>query len=139
MLIDEGAARQVQVTLADEFSVDEHGALAAHLYAFYAEHNQANPSLFLNSLEDRELLKLATALMMEADLLDRRPDRVDALIREYIHCIRVYHLQVEAKRYERQMIDCGNRGDMEGMKAAIDEMNRVKSIIQSLESAQAEI
>ncbi|TCP53336.1 DNA primase [Tumebacillus sp. BK434] len=139
MLIDEGVARQVQYALADEFSVDEHGALAAHLFAYYAEHTQADPSLFIGGLEDRELLRLATALAMEADHLDRRSDRVDALVREYIHRIKVYHLQLEMKRYERQMIDCGNRGDTEGMRAAYDEMNRVQSMIQSLENAQAEI
>ncbi len=139
MLIQEGVARQVQYELADEFSVDEHGALAAHLYAFYAEHQQADPSLFISGIEDRELLQLATALMMEADLLDLRPDRVNALVREYVHRIKVYHLQVEMKRYERQMIDCGNRGDTEGMQAAYDEMNRIKSNIQSLDNAQADI
>jgi DNA primase len=135
MLIDEGVARQVQDTLADEFSVDEHGALAAHLYAFYAEHDQASPDLFVNGLEDRELVKLATSLAIKADELDRRP----GLVEEYIKTIRLHSLDLESRKMMQQLIDCGNRGDLEGMRVARDEMERIKTYISALKNAHAEI
>lgn len=131
MLIDEGVARQVQDELADEFSVDEHLALAAHLYAFYAEHEGADPQRFLTGLEDRELVKLATTLLLKVDELDRRPEFVD----EYIQRIRVYHLERELKRFEHQYIECGNRMDWAGMRAASDEVKRIKSLIHALKNA----
>jgi len=134
MLIDEGVARQVQDAVADEFSVDEHGALAAHLYMFYAEHDVAQPERMISVLEDRELVKLATSLVMKADELDRRPGLVD----EYIRTIKVHHLEQAAKRYERQMIDCGSRGDLEGMRACLAEVNHIKSLISALKSANGE-
>jgi DNA primase len=130
MLIDEGVARQVQEALADEFSVDEHGALATYLYAFYAEHDQAAPERFISTLEDRELVKLASMLLMKADELDQRP----GLVEEYIRTIRVNQLEKQAKRCEQEMIDRGNRGDLEGMRLARDEMNSIKSYISALKS-----
>lgn len=130
MLIDEGVARQVQEALADEFSVDEHGALAIYLYAFYAEHDQALPEQFISTLEDRELVKLASTLLMKADELDMRP----GLVEEYIRTIRVNQLEKQAKRYEQELIDCGNRGDLAGMRVARDEMNHIKSYISALKS-----
>jgi len=130
MLIDEGVARQVQEALADEFSVDEHGALATYLYAFYAEHDQAAPERFISTLEDRELVKLASMLLMKADELDQRPGLID----EYIRTIRVNQLEKQAKRCEQEMIDRGNRGDLEGMRLARDEMNSIKSYISALKS-----
>jgi DNA primase len=134
MLIDEGVSRQVQETLADDFSVDEHGALAAYLYMFYAEHERAHPDLFLSTLQDRELAKLATTLLLKADELDRRPGLVD----EYIRTIRVYHLEQEKKRFERQMIDLGSRGDLAGMRAARAEMEHIQTLISALRRSQAE-
>ncbi|MGB8955523.1 MAG: hypothetical protein WCC10_09120, partial [Tumebacillaceae bacterium] len=135
MLIDEGVARQVQEALADEFSVDEHGALAAHLYGFYVEHDTAAPELFISMLEDRELVKLATSLFMQADDLDRRPGLVD----EYIRSIKVFLLEREAKRFELQKIQCGERRDLEGMRAAYDEEMRIKALISTLQNERPEI
>ncbi|MGZ4030597.1 MAG: DNA primase [Tumebacillaceae bacterium] len=135
MLIDEGVARQVQETLADEFSVDEHGALAAHLYAFYAEHDQASPDLFVNGLDDRELVKLATSLAMKADQLDRRP----GLVELYIQTIRKHYLELEYKRMEQNMIHLGSIRDLEGMRGARAEMERIKTYISALKNAHAEI
>ncbi|MBL0388337.1 DNA primase [Tumebacillus sp. ITR2] len=130
MLIDEGVARQVQDELADEFSVDEHLALAAHLYAYYAEHEQADPQKFLTGLEDRDLIKLTTQLLFKVDELDRRPEFVD----EYIQRIRVFHLERELKRFDLASVECGNRGDWEGMLTARAEMERIKSSISALKN-----
>ncbi|WP_109690381.1 DNA primase [Tumebacillus permanentifrigoris] len=131
MLIDEGVARQVQDELADEFSVDEHMVLAAHLYAFYAEHERAQPQLFISGLEDRELVKLTTTLLLKADELDRRPEFVE----EYIQRIRVFQLERELKRFEHQYIECGNRMDWEGMRVASDEVKRIQALISALKNA----
>jgi len=134
MLIDDGVARQVQNTLADEFSVDEHVALAAHLYAFYAEEETADPETFIARLLDPDLVKIASSLVMEteAEIFDRRADLV---VQPIIRSLQVHRLTVEAKRYEQQMIDCGNRGDLEGMGQANAEVKRIKSLISTLENA----
>jgi hypothetical protein len=39
----------------------------------------------------------------------------------------------------QQLIDCGNRGDLEGMRVARDEMERIKTYISALKNAHAEI
>ena len=135
MLIDEGVARQVQEQLGDEFSIDEHGALAAHLYAFYLERDEAAPQQFINSLDDPILIKLATSLLLEADTLDRRSGLVDS----YIRSIKLFSLEREAKRFELLAIQCGDRGDLEGMRVAYAEEIRIKALISTLQSEKPEI
>jgi DNA primase len=134
MLMHEGVARQVQESLADEFSVDEHIALLAHLYAFYAEHERADPQLFVSRLDDRELTGLATALLIEAEAEDfeNRPEFVEKLVHEYILTIRKEHFNRELKRYQQLEIDCGNRGDWAGMRAAREEFTSIKAYISAL-------
>lgn len=64
MLRDKQVAEKVQRKVGSQFNVDEHGALAAYLYAFYAEGNQADTSLFLAYLDDAQLSSLVTELSM---------------------------------------------------------------------------
>src|SRR5690606_4915039 len=52
MLKDKYVANRVQAKIGSRFNIDEHGALAANLYAYYAEENQADLSLFLTYLND---------------------------------------------------------------------------------------
>lgn len=109
--------------------------MAAHLYGFYLEHDTAAPELFISMLEDRELVKLATSLLMQADDLDRRPGLID----EYIRSIKVFQLEREAKRFELQKIQSGERRDLEGMRAAFDEEMRIKALISTLQNAKTEL
>ncbi|MCX7570840.1 DNA primase [Tumebacillus sp. DT12] len=137
MLIDEGVARQVQDTLADEFSVDEHGALLAHLYAFYAEQEHADPQRFIGRLDDRELVRLATSLVMESESegFERRPEYVERIVSEQILLLQKHHLEREVKRYDQLAIDCGNRGDWAGMRVALEEKSRIETYIAALTHA----
>lgn len=46
MLLDPGAARQVEEVVADEFCVESHAVLAAHLYRYYGDGGAADPTAF---------------------------------------------------------------------------------------------
>ncbi|WP_088103386.1 DNA primase [Halalkalibacter urbisdiaboli] len=64
MMKDVEIAERVQERIGGNFNIDEHHALAAHLFAFYGEGNQPNPSQFIQRLHDEPLIKLASELAM---------------------------------------------------------------------------
>jgi DNA primase len=64
MMLHSYIARLVQNQLGDGFNVDEYGALAAYLYAYYAEHETADSNRFIHGLQDERLIRLATSLLM---------------------------------------------------------------------------
>jgi DNA primase len=126
MLIDKGVARQVQETLVDEFSVDEHAALAIHLYHFYGENEKPNPALFVAGLEDPDLIRLASELAMEAEHLDRRP----GLVEEYIQCIRRYPLEKRLKEIPQEMEEALHKGDFSRLRALQQEQLQLRAVLR---------
>lgn len=65
MLEDRDVALYVQERLADRFNVEAHAAIAAYLYAYYAEGNEPDASRFIAGLDDRRLMDVAGALVFE--------------------------------------------------------------------------
>ncbi|WP_282198002.1 DNA primase [Collibacillus ludicampi] len=126
MLIDEGAARQVQETLVDEFSVDEHAALAIHLYHFYGENEKPNPALFIAQLDDPVLIQLASELVVEAENLDMRP----GLVEEYIQCIRRYPFEKRLKEIPREMEEALRNGDYALLRALQQEQLQLRAVLR---------
>lgn len=64
MMRDIEIAEQVQERIGGAFNVDEHHAIAAYLFAYYGEGNEADPSQFVNRLEDPDLMRVASELAM---------------------------------------------------------------------------
>lgn len=64
MLQDEDAARYVGEHLGDQFNIKEHAAIAAYLYAYYAQGKQPDTSQFLSSLQDEALEKTVSSIAM---------------------------------------------------------------------------
>ncbi|WP_202080669.1 DNA primase [Caldalkalibacillus salinus] len=105
MLQSAEVAHNVREEVGSDFNIDEHSALAAYLYAFYAEGHEPDIQMFLSKLEDPELIQLATQL----SILSIEPDPSDQVIRDYIKEILTYpfHLRLKEKedfkrRLERQ-------------------------------------
>lgn len=95
----------VQEELADQFNVDVHIALAAHIYSYYSKHEEANISHFIAMIEDDELQGIASAISM----LDIDHNSDLAIIKDYINYIKNVHMnkqllaekRLEMKRAER--------------------------------------
>ncbi len=64
MLQDRQAADYVAARLGDEFNTPEHAAIAAYLYAFYAQDREPDSSRFISSLQDEKLEKIVSAIAM---------------------------------------------------------------------------
>jgi len=72
MLADREVAVAVERRVGSDFHVPEHAALAACLYTFYAQGNEPDAGLFLASLEDEGLERLASEIALEDPPYDDR-------------------------------------------------------------------
>ncbi len=125
MLLDAAVAKQVENSLAAEFSLPIHSALQAYLFTFYADHEQADPELFLSTVDDPEVLQFATRLLHHA------PETVDAgrvskAIRDCIQCVIAYGVELELANVSAQLKQASERGDVAGMKAMEAELWRLQ-------------
>ncbi|MEK0313024.1 DNA primase [Cohnella sp. 56] len=64
MLLDAETAGIVQERLGDRFQVEDHAAIAAYLYAYYAMGNQPDIGRFTANLQDDRLERAATAIAL---------------------------------------------------------------------------
>jgi DNA primase len=83
MFRDREMAQSVHDRLGDAFNVENHAALAAYLYAYYAEGYDPDASRFIATLHDEELERAAISILM----MDNVPDLDELIMNEYIQVI----------------------------------------------------
>jgi DNA primase len=106
MIQDPEAAAYVGERLGEEFNIDDHAAIAAYLYAYYAQGKPPGISRFLSSLQDDRLEKTATAISMMDTPPDWNTQVLDDCIREVGN---TRATRMEQKREE--MIQAEKSGD----------------------------
>lgn len=111
MLIDPGVVRQVKQAIADEFSVEEHAALAVFLYRYYESHDEANPAHFISLLDDDRLIRIASELALEAESIDRRPE----LAEEQLLLLQKHRRNQRRQQIARELEEAARRQDFETM------------------------
>lgn len=103
MLQNDGVAEQVQKRLGATFNIDEYQAIAAHLYSYYNEGFEPDPSFFIERLEDENLKRIATELAMMTindELLDEELDDYVTVIMNYPKQLEIEKLTLERKKAE---------------------------------------
>lgn len=117
MMQDTQIAKRIEDEIGSAFNVDDYAALAAYIYAFYAEGNAADPGRLIRYLPDESLKKKASALAMK----DLRQEVTELEIQDYINQVRTYPLQqrIEEKKRQVQLAEqAGNAA--EAVKVAQD-------------------
>ncbi|MDG5786561.1 DNA primase [Evansella sp. AB-P1] len=105
MLQNDNVATQVQQRVGATFNIDEHQALAAHLYSYYSEGFEPNPSSFIERLEDDNLRRIATELAMmtiSEDLSEQEMDDYITCISKYPKKLEIENLKLERKKAEEE-------------------------------------
>lgn len=64
MMRNRDVALAVHDKLGDAFNIENHEAIAAYLYAYYASGYEADAARFVATLEDEKLERTATELLM---------------------------------------------------------------------------
>lgn len=107
MLQDEEAARFVGEHLGDQFNIKEHAAIAAYLYAYYAQGKVPDISQFLSSLQDESLEKTVSSIAMMDTPQAWSVEELNDCIKE----IRKVPLKSELDRKREDMIAAEKAGD----------------------------
>ncbi|MDO7905445.1 DNA primase [Paenibacillus sp. JX-17] len=107
MLQDEEAARYVEEHLGDAFNIDDHAAIAAYLYAYYAQGKPPDTSRFISSLQDDRLEKTVSSISM----MDTPGGWDHQTLDDYIREVRKMPVQQEIDRKREEMIAAERSGD----------------------------
>ncbi|WP_054950012.1 DNA primase [Numidum massiliense] len=99
MMRDPLLAERIREEIGSEFNVDGYAALAAYIYAFYAEGNSPDTGQFIRYLPDESLQKAASALAMT----DLAHEVSELEIQDYIRQVRTYPLRRELEEKRRQV------------------------------------
>ncbi|GAE24721.1 DNA primase [Halalkalibacter wakoensis JCM 9140] len=117
--------RDVEVTelvlerIGGDFHIDEHQAIAAHLFSFFGEGNEANPSQFIQGLQDEKLIRIATELAM----MSLNEEYQEQEILDYMKLIETYPKRVKIQQKELEMKQ--ERDPIEAARLLM-EINRMK-------------
>lgn len=98
MMRDAEIALRVQQECSAHFQVDEHDALAAYLYAYYAEGNPEDPGKFIHFVQDDSLKQLASGLAM----MECKEDVSELEIGDYIKQVNNYPKRAELERLREE-------------------------------------
>ncbi|RSL34492.1 DNA primase [Salibacterium salarium] len=108
MMHDSQACMEVKERLGAEFNIESHIAIAAHLYAYYAEGNPADAGTFINHLQDPDLIKEAS----EIALLDITEHMSENELVDYIDKIKNYPKWVEIEQIQQKMKEAERNQDV---------------------------
>lgn len=107
MIQDPEAATYVGERLGEEFNIDDHAAIAAYLYAYYAQGKPPGISRFLSSLQDDRLEKAATSISM----MDTPPEWNIQVLDDCIREVKKYPIQRKMDQKREEMIQAEKSGD----------------------------
>ena len=107
MLQDEEAARYVNEHLGEAFNINDHAAIAAYLYAYYAQGKAPDTGLFMLSLQDDRLEKTVSSITMMDAPGQWDQSALDDCIREVLK----YPVLRQIDQKKEEMIAAERSGD----------------------------
>ncbi|MGM7702032.1 DNA primase [Pseudalkalibacillus sp. Hm43] len=105
MLKDVSIAEKVEELLGGAFNIDEYSAIAAYLYAYYAEGHTPDISLFLERVDDQRLKQVVTELAMltiNEDISDQELYDYVKQVKKYPKLLQIQEREKDKKRAERE-------------------------------------
>lgn len=107
MLQDEEVSRYVGERLGTNFNIEDHVAIAAYLYAYYAQGKPPDASRFISSLQDERLEQTVISIAMMDTPAEWTTQELDDCIRE----IQKVPLLEQIKRKKEEMVSAERAGD----------------------------
>ncbi|OLO38902.1 DNA primase [Alkalihalophilus pseudofirmus] len=108
MMKNAETAATIQEKIGGAFNIDEYHAIVAHLFAYYGEGFEPNPSLFIERLDDEKLRRLAAEIAM----LEISDDLSDQELSDYINKIETYPKWVEIEQKEKEKKEAEKQKDV---------------------------
>ncbi len=108
MMRDAETARTVHDRLGDAFNVEDHAALAAYLYAFYAQGHDPDVKRFISTLQDDRLERTAASILLMDGDFPFNEQLLDDFIREIRKMPRIRELEQK----KEQLVRAERSGDI---------------------------
>lgn len=112
MMNSQEITKFVEQEIGDQFNVEIHAALAAYLYAFFAQNDEPNVSRFLSTLNNDQLERSGAAISM----MDIRSAGTPEVVDDYIQTILSFPQQQLIDHKKKEMQRAEKIGDV--MEAA---------------------
>ncbi|MEF3304649.1 DNA primase [Paenibacillus sp. GYB003] len=110
MMHDRDISALVQERLGDAFNDEAHAALAAYLYAYYAQGSEPDASKYMASLQDDALERLASSILMT----ESEQGVNEQVIEDYLRQIEKHRQQQAIERLVEERIEKEKAGDFIG-------------------------
>jgi DNA primase len=107
MLQDVEVTQYVSERLGDAFNIDDHAAIAAYLYAYYAQGKHPDISRFISSLHDDRLEKTLSSISMMDAPREWNVEVVDDYIREILKVPQQRRIELQ----KEEMMSAERSGD----------------------------
>ncbi len=128
MMRDLEVAEKVQEEVGGSFNIDEHSAIAAYLYSFYANGHEADVSQFMEQLTDPNLVKIASELAM----MDLNNDVSDKELHDYIRQVLNYPEWIKIEEREKEKKEAEMKQDfVQAAKIAMEILEMKKNLKNS--------
>jgi DNA primase len=127
MIHDSQIAGYVQKRLDDQFNVEAHAALAAYLYAYYAQGNEPDASRYIATLQDEQLESVASSILMLEDNQANTAQAID----DYIRAILNYPQLQAIEQKSQDAIRAQQAGDI---ALAVQIQNEIITLKQQMKS-----
>ncbi|WLR60574.1 DNA primase [Guptibacillus hwajinpoensis] len=128
MMRDLDVAEKVQEEVGGSFNIDEHSAIAAYLYSFYANGHEADISQFMEQLTDPNLVKIASELAM----MDLNEDVSDKELHDYIRQVLNYPEWIKIEEREKEKKEAEMKQDfVQAAKIAMEILEMKKNLKNS--------
>ncbi|WP_347549556.1 DNA primase [Pseudalkalibacillus hwajinpoensis] len=121
-------AEKVQEEVGGSFNIDEHSAIAAYLYSFYAYGHDPDVSQFMEQLTDPNLVKIASELAM----MDLNEDVSDKELQDYIRQVLNYPEWIKIEEREKEKKEAEMKHDfVQAAKIAMEILEMKKNLKNS--------
>jgi len=107
MMRDRDIAQEVLERIGDAFNMEDHAALAAYLYAYYAQGYDPDASRFIASLHDERLERTAASILM----MDSSFPFEESTLNAYIQDIKKAPLFHELEQKKEQLVQADRAGN----------------------------
>lgn len=108
MMRDPNIAYKVQDMLdGHSFNIDEHQAIITYLYGYYEKGMEANPSQFLNYLQDNKLKRVVANI----EMMSTNDEVTDQELSDYIHHVLKHQKLLKIKEKEKERQDAERQED----------------------------
>lgn len=128
MIADRDVAALVEQQIGAQFNVEAHAAIAAYLYAYYANGKAPDASRFISTLHDRQLESAASLITMT----ESNQGMNAQVIEDYIREIKKFPQQMEIEHKKEDMVRAERSGDIQQAAKIASEIITLEKRLKSL-------